>query len=111
MRIPGKRIVAIDIAPERVALAEVETGRRPRLHAWAIVEGPFADASDMAQRIREALDAGGFTARLAYVAPGIRGEHRHLSLPPLSTRSLRRVIARKGRRDSNVPRHIRGVSQ
>ena len=103
MRIPGKRIVAIDIAPERVALAEVETGRRPRLHAWAIVEGPFADASEMANRIREALNAGGFTARLAYVAPGIQVEHRHLSLPPLSVRGLRRVIEREVRRDSNVP--------
>jgi len=103
MRIPRKRVVAIDIAPERVALAEVETGRRPRLHAWAIVEGPFADASEMAHRIREVLDTGGFTARLAYVAPGIQVEHRHLSLPPLSARGLRRVIEREVRRDSNVP--------
>lgn len=103
MRIPGKRVVAIDIAPERVALAEVETGRRPRLHAWAIVEGPFADASEVAKRIREALDTGGFTARLAYVAPGIQVEHRHLSLPPLHARGLRRVIEREVRRDSNVP--------
>jgi Tfp pilus assembly PilM family ATPase len=102
MRIPGKRVVAIDIAPERVALAEVETGRRPRLHAWAIVEGPFADPSAMAQRIKEALDAGGFTARLAYVAPGIPVEHRHLSLPRLSGRGLRRVIEREVRRDSNI---------
>jgi Tfp pilus assembly PilM family ATPase len=102
MRIPGKRVVAIDIAPERVALAEVETGRRPRLHAWAIVEGPFADSSAMAQRIREAYSAGGFTARLAYVAPGIQVEHRHLSLPPLHGRGLRRVIEREVRRDSNI---------
>src|SRR3989304_1025722 len=108
MRIPGKRVVAIDIAPERVALAEVETGRRPRLHAWAIVEGPFADASDMAKRIREALDAGGFTARLAYVAPGIRVEHRHLSLPPLSARGPRRGVERAVRRDSQTPGAERG---
>jgi len=103
MRIPGKRVVAIDIAPERVALAEVEPGRRPTLHAWAIVEGPFADSSAMAQRIREALEAGGFTARLAYVAPGIQVEHRHVSLPPLSGWGLRRVIEREVRRDSNIP--------
>ncbi|MFQ5881982.1 MAG: hypothetical protein ACE5I9_05860 [Candidatus Methylomirabilales bacterium] len=103
MRLPGKRIVALEITPSRVTLAEVEAGRRPRLYAWATVEGPFADALAMVRRIGEALEAGSFTARRAYVALSVPVEHRHLSLPPLSRRELRRVVEREVRREATIP--------
>lgn len=103
MRLPTKRIVACEITPTRMTLAEVEPGRRVKVHAWATVEGPFADASAMAQRLQEALEAGGFTARRAYLAIPIGAEHRNLSLPPLSGRELERIVEREVRREGAIP--------
>ncbi len=103
MRLPGQRIIALEITPDRVTLVEVEPGRRPKVHAWATVEGPFADDAAMVGRIKEALEAGGFRARRAYVAPAIPVEHRHLTLPPLPTRELKRAVDREVRRDVTIP--------
>lgn len=103
MRLPTKRIIALEMTPHRVALIEVEPGRRPKVYAWATAEGPFADDAAMAQRIRQALETGGFTARRTYVAPAIPVEHRHLSLPPLSRRELRGVVERETRREMAIP--------
>jgi Tfp pilus assembly PilM family ATPase len=103
MQLPGQRVIALEITPDRVSVVEVEPGRRPKVYAWATVEGPFADDAAMVQRIKEVLAAGGFTADRAYVAAAIPVEHRHLSLPPLSRRELRRVVEREVRRDVTVP--------
>jgi Tfp pilus assembly PilM family ATPase len=86
-----------------MTLAEVEPGRRVKVHAWATVEGPFPDVSAMAHRLQEALETGGFTARRAYAAIPIGAEHRNLSLPPLSGRELQRIIEREVRREGAIP--------
>jgi Tfp pilus assembly PilM family ATPase len=104
MRLFSPRIVAVEITPDRVNMIEVDPGRRPTVHAWATVEGPFADPSATAPRIQAALKESGFTARRAYLAPPVTVEHRHVSFPSVPRRELRRLVEREARRDSTIPR-------
>ncbi len=101
MQLPAQRIVAVEITPTRMNLAEVEPGRMPKVYAWATVEVP--DSSATADQLREALHTGGFKARRAYVALPIPVEVRHLSLPALSRSELRRVVEREARREGAIP--------